>query len=290
MPRRAISLLVIPGLIIVLALWLVLPPSLKEVDIPDSAEAIARGEYLVHAGGCISCHLAPDGNAGALSGGLALESAFGTFYASNLSPDPETGIGNWTGRDFIRALKHGRSPDGAFYYPAFPYRAYAGFFDQEVLDIAAYLLSRPPVSSITPQAQVPAWMARWQISLWNRLDRLLQQAPAPAQDPQIARGAWLARTAGHCGECHTPRNRLGMTLASREFGGAELGDGHVEAIDAEALSDWTEADFDLFLLLGLKADGEFVGGEMELVIEHNTSKLTDADRQALAAFFIRGQR
>ncbi|MDT8427388.1 MAG: cytochrome c [Pseudomonadales bacterium] len=290
MRRRGIPLIIIPGLVIALALWLVLPPSLEEVDIPDSAEAIARGQYLVHAGGCISCHQSPEGETDALSGGLALESAFGTFYASNLSPDPETGIGNWTGQDFIRAIKHGRNPNGAFYYPAFPYRAYAGFSDQKVLDIAAYLLSQPAVKADTPEAEVPAWMARWQISLWNRLDQLLQRKPELAQDPLIARGAWLARTAGHCGECHTPRNRLGMTLSAQEFGGAELGDDHVEAIDAEALEGWTEEDFALFLLLGLKADGEFVGGEMELVIEHNTSKLTDADRQALAAFFIRGQR
>src|SRR5690606_16166129 len=155
---------------------------------------------------------------------------------SNITPDQQTGIGTWTGTDFIRAIKHGRSPDGAFYYPAFPYRSYSGFSDEQVLDIAAYLKSQPAVSATEPEADVPFWMARWQISAWNRLDQLLKQEPAPIADPQLARGAWLARTAGHCGECHTPRSPMGMTLQSQEFAGGELAEGHVEAIDAEALA------------------------------------------------------
>ncbi len=94
---------------------------------------------------------------------------------------------------------------------------------------------------------------------------------------------------GHCGECHTPRNTLGIPDLDREFAGAPLGDGEVEAIDAAALAQWTEDDFVLLLSLGLKPDGEFIGGEMEKVVEHNTSKLTKKDQQAIAAFFKRRQ-
>ena len=95
------------------------------------------------------------------------------------------------------------------------------------------------------------------------------------------------RALGHCGECHTPRNWLGIPDLSREFAGAPLGDGEVEAIDAEALAQWTQEDLGYFLYLGVKPDGEFVGGEMEKVIEHNTSKLTLEDRRAIAAFLKR---
>ena len=105
----------------------------------------------------------------------------------------------------------------------------------------------------------------------------------------VARGAYLARHLGHCGECHTPRNGLGIPDMAREFGGGMLAEGKVEAIDAEALGDWSEDAFALFLTLGLKPDGEFVGGKMEPVIEHNTSRLTKEDREALVAFFLRGR-
>ena len=103
----------------------------------------------------------------------------------------------------------------------------------------------------------------------------------------MARGAYLARSLGHCGECHTPRIGLGILDYSREYAGAEIGDEVIEAIDGEALEEWTTNNFDIFLLLGLKPEGEFVGGDMNEVIEHNTSKLTDEDRDALAAFFTR---
>jgi mono/diheme cytochrome c family protein len=119
------------------------------------------------------------------------------------------------------------------------------------------------------------------------------QGTVPSRDTEsgddelIARGAYLARSLGHCGECHTPRTSLGVSQLSREFAGAQLGEEKIEAIDREALAEWTRDNFDLFLLLGIKADGEFVGGDMSDVIDHNTSRLTDADRLALAAFFTR---
>ena len=106
----------------------------------------------------------------------------------------------------------------------------------------------------------------------------------------MAHGAYLARNLGHCGECHTPRNGFGIPDWSREFGGSQLGDEIIEAIDSDALARWTAASFDLFLILGMKPEGEFVGGDMNEVIEFNTSRLTDEDREALSAFFTRHQR
>ncbi|MEX2524878.1 MAG: cytochrome c [Gammaproteobacteria bacterium] len=273
---------------VVAAWWLFAPPAVPDGRIPTSDAAIERGAYLVRAGGCISCHRAGEDDA-ALSGGRGLETPFGTIYASNITPDKETGIGDWNGRDFLRALRHGRRPGGGFYYPAFPYRAYAGLNDDEVLAIAAWLKAQPPVSAESPGHELPWWLMRWQMAVWNRLAQLRAPEQPQFDDPQIARGARLARYLGHCGECHTPRNSLGMLQHDWPYAGAELGDDRVPAIDTEALADWSEDDFDSFLFLGLKPDGEFVGGDMGEVIEHTTSRLNEADREAMAAYFIRGR-
>lgn len=272
--------------LVLMLYWLFALPNVADVAIPESPESIERGRYLVDAGGCISCHEGTE-HPGSLSGGLALEIAFGTFNVSNITPDPTTGIGGWDGRDFLLALKHGRRRGGGFYYPAFPYPSYAGMTDSDALDIAAYLMSRPAVEFAAPDHVVPFWLWRWMVAGWNKLATIPQPALRAASDSKVARGAYLARHVGHCGECHTPRNFLGVADLDREYAGAPLGDGEVEAIDTQALAKWTQEDFAYFLFLGVKPDGEFVGGEMEKVIEHNTSKLNEQDQQALAAFFKR---
>jgi mono/diheme cytochrome c family protein len=268
--------------------WLALPPALEDQPIPTGEEAIRQGEYLVFAGGCISCHENPD-QEGTLSGGLALESEFGTFYVPNITPDPQTGVGGWSGRDFLAALKHGRDPSGGFYYPAFPYLSYRGMSDADALAIAAYLNTLAPVSNASAEHDLPGWLSRWMMLGWNLLAGRLVPEPGSYDEPQVQRGAYLARALGHCGECHTPRNGLGMMNGTREFAGYTMLESEAEPIDGSALDEWTEEDFEFFLFLGIKPDGEFVGGEMESVIEHNTSRLTEADRAALAAFFVRGQ-
>ena len=265
--------------------WLFATPRVDDLVLNMDAASIERGSYLVNAGGCISCHegVLEDG----LSGGMALESEFGTFYAPNITPDNDTGIGGWQAKDFLLAMKHGRSPSGSFYFPAFPYRSYSGMTDEDVLDIATYLLSQDAVSYQVPSHETPVWLQRWMLAGWNKLANVLEGTPAEVDtsDPRVERGAYLARSLGHCGECHTPRNSLGITLQSQEFAGATMGESHADEIDLEALANWSEDDFAFFLLLGMKPDGEFVGGEMEAVIEHNTSTLNDEDRQAMAAFF-----
>ncbi len=268
-------------------LFLFLPPIVPaSLQLSDSPEAIAHGAYLVTAGGCTSCHRGED-DAESFTGGLALETEFGTFYAPNITPDNETGIGNWQARDFILALRHGRTPDGSFYYPAFPYGSYAGLTDQDILDIGSYLMSVEPVNNTVPEAETPVWLNRWAMAGWNLFAQLNENGTELFDDELVARGAYLARNLGHCGECHTPRNSLGMPNLDREFAGATLGEEVIEAIDAIALEEWTTNNFDVFLLIGLKPDGEFAGGDMNEVIEHNTSKISAEDRDALAAFFTR---
>ena len=266
--------------------WLFALPRVADIAIPESMESIERGRYLVHAAGCIGCHEGTE-HPSSLSGGIALETQFGTFYVANITPDRSTGIGGWDGRDFLLALKHGRSPSGSFYFPAFPYPAYGGMTDRDVLDVAAFLMSQPAVEFKVPSNEVPVWLSRWTLAGWNKLAAISRPPLAEETDERVARGAYLARHLGHCGECHTPRNSLGIPDRGREFAGAQLGDRRVEPIDSEALAGWTEKDFALFLFIGMKPDGDFVGGEMKRVVEHSTSKLTKADRQVLAAFFKR---
>ena len=266
--------------------WLFALPRVADIAIPESMESIERGRYLVHAAGCIGCHEGTE-HPSSLSGGIALETQFGTFYVANITPDRSTGIGGWDGRDFLLALKHGRSPSGSFYFPAFPYPAYGGMTDRDVLDVAAFLMSQPAVEFKVPSNEVPVWLSRWTLAGWNKLATISRPPLAEETDERVARGAYLARHLGHCGECHTPRNSLGIPDRGREFAGVQLGDRRVEPIDSEALAGWTEKDFALFLFIGMKPDGDFVGGEMERVVEHSTSKLTKADRQVLAAFFKR---
>jgi len=274
-------------ILLVVAFLLFLPPSVSDsAQLSESEDAIERGEYLVIAGGCVSCHRGEDDEE-SFVGGLALVSDFGTFYAPNITPDMETGIGSWEAKDFLLALQHGRKPGGSFYYPAFPYRAYAGLTDEDVLDIGSYLMSLEPQSNAVPQAETPAWLNRWAMAGWNLLADMAEADAEIFDDELVARGAYVARNLGHCSECHTPRNTVGILDASREFAGATLGEEVIEAINAEALSKWTTNNFDVFLLLGLKPDGDFAGGDMNDVIEHNTSKISPEDRDALAAFFTR---
>jgi len=276
---------------VTLAIWFFPPVNREPISLlVENSETLGRGEYLAHAAGCISCHLGED-NVSALSGGRQLVSDFGTFYVPNITPDVATGIGEWDIRDVVVAIKHGRSPEGNYYFPAFPYRSYSSMGDEDAVAIATWLLSQPAVESVEPNHELPApiWLARLAMGPWNRLADLLSPEFPEYEDQQIERGAYLVRTLGHCGECHTPRNAIGIPVYDSEFAGAPLLDGYVEAIDSQALEYWGEEDMAFFLLMGIKPNDDYVGGEMELVIEHNTAPLTQDDRNAIAAFLIRGQ-
>jgi mono/diheme cytochrome c family protein len=283
MNKKFIPLAIVAVIVLGLLYWVFGVPSVGNPEIPSDAGAVARGEYIYNAGGCAACHQS-DGAAGP-TGGYEIESPFGgTFHVPNITPDADTGIAGWTGKDFILALKHGRSPSGGFYWPAFPWRTYKDMTDTDVLDLAAYMVSLEPISNEVPAHDLPAWQFSWMMAGWNIMAGVLEgQAPAISDDPQVQRGAYLARALGHCGECHTPRNALGMMQLSQEFAGvAEFS----PAINSEALASWTEEDFIGLLQLGMTASFDFVGGEMADVVEH-TSHLTQEDQEAYTAFFLR---
>lgn len=264
--------------------------ALASGDGASAGELVERGRYLVHAGGCLTCHTADRPDAIPLAGGRSLETPFGVFHAPNLTPDPETGLANWTDADLGRALRKGVAPDGSYYYPAFPYPSYTGITDEDVAAIGAYLRSLAPVRLETPGHEL-----RWYLSSrlvmfgWNLLNfRAGRFEPDPGQSAEWNRGAYLARHLGHCGECHTPRNALGAPDRSRELAGARAPGGEripdITQHRDNGIGRWSADEIELFLEYGVLPDGDFTGSSMSAVITDNTSQLTAADRQAIATY------
>ena len=263
--------------------------SLAAVDALAQEDLVERGEYLVFAGGCISCHTEDSDDAVPLAGGLAMESPFGTFYSPNITPDAETGIGNWSDADFVDAFWEGVSPAGEHYYPAFPYTSYTGISREDLIAMKAYLFSLEPVPKESREHDLAWYMStRLAAGAWKELNFTAARFVADgAMDEQWNRGAYLARHLGHCGECHTPRNNLGVLQADQEMAGSVLGEEDIPNITqhrVDGIGRWSASDIEYFLDIGMLPDGDFAGSSMSAVIEDNTSKLTRDDRLAIAAY------
>lgn len=256
-----------------------------------AATAVERGAYLAAAGGCVSCHTADDDEARPFAGGRALVTAFGTFYAPNITPDAETGIGAWSEEQFVAALRQGTRPDGADYFPAFPYTAYAGMTRDDALAIRAYLLTLPAERRANRPHQL-AWYlgGRLAATAWKWLHfRPAAFAADPGRDAAWNRGAYLVRHLGHCGECHTPRNPLGALQADREMAGNPDGPEertvpNITPDETDGIGAWSASDLETFLEIGMLPDGDFAGAGMGEVIDENTGKLTAEDRRAIVAY------
>lgn len=268
--------------------WLTIPVSIPARALPAFQPDAARGAEVFNAGGCASCHATPkQDDRTRLGGGLAMPSPFGTFHAPNISPDPADGIGRWTEANFVTALLKGTSPEGAHYYPAFPYASYQKMTVNDARDLFAYIKTLPPVAGRAPGHELPfPFNIRRGIGLWKLLYLDGKPfTPDPAQSAQWNRGAYLVNGPGHCAECHSPRNFLGgMVAAQRLAGGPDPeGKGWVPNITQKGLKDWSEKDIAYFLATGQTPDGDTAGGSMARVIR-NTSQLTPEDRAAMAAY------
>lgn len=252
-------------------------------------DVVARGKYLTHAGGCITCHTEDKPDAVELAGGRALDTPFGTFYAPNITPDVLTGIGAWSDEDFVNALWNGVSPQGEHYFPAFPYTAYTGMSREDVLAIKAYLFSVDPVVKDSPAHDLAWYMSTpFAARAWKAMNfEPARFAPDASRDEQWNRGAYLVRHLGHCGECHTPRTARGALQPERALAGTTLGDEKMPNITphpADGIGRWSLSDIEYFLDVGMYPDGDFAGSSMVDVIEDNTSQLTRADRLAIASY------
>lgn len=254
------------------------------------SEQAREGEYLLRAGGCVSCHTEKEAGAAFLAGGRGIETPFGTFYGPNITPDPETGIGLWTERDFVRALRHGIRPKGGAYYPAFPYTSYTRMKDDDITAIWAYLRSVEPVRRENRSHEL-AWYAGFRPGL--RVWRFLHFRPGefeadPSASDEWNRGAYLSQAAAHCAECHSTRTRTGGLNPGLLYAGGRLGGGDVApniTPDRDTgIGRWRPGHLMRYLDLGMDPDGDFAGGVMGDVISEGTSHLTDEDRRALVIY------
>lgn len=251
----------------------------------------ARGALVFAAAGCASCHKAADARGEAalvLAGGQGFASDFGTFRAPNISPDTTHGIGGWSVQDLGNALMRGVSPDGAHYYPALPYAAYAKMDPQDVADLYAYLMTLPADATPSLRHEVGfPFDIRRSLGGWKMLFLTDGWAVEGTLTAAEERGRYIAEALAHCGECHTPRNALGGLDMSRWLAGAAnpSGEGRIPNITPAAL-DWSEDEIVEYLTSGFTPDYDSAGGHMAHVVE-NMAALPEADRAAVAAYLKR---
>lgn len=239
----------------------------------------AVGAVLAGLGGCEACHTADDGPP--FAGGHAVETPRGTFYGSNLTPDPDNGLGAWSFEDFRRAMREGRAPDGHAYWPAFPYTSFTLLRDEDLAHLWAHLQTLEPVALPNrPHEDIPPG---WQLGVFRW--RAFDEGPAPAD---MDRGTYLGTAMGHCRECHTPRTWIGRLKLRHDLEGGEAPFTEAPAILPTAFETWSADDLDTFLTLGMTPDGDFPGGGMQRIVEHGTSQLSAADRAALVGW-LKGQ-
>src|SRR5689334_3886961 len=286
---RKLALLVLIGAVIGLGVfWFVtIPATVPASALPQRAANLENGKTMFFIGGCASCHATPgQDDKTRLGGGVGFKSPFGTFYAPNISPDRERGIGTWSEADFVTAMIKGTAPNGQHLFPAFPYPSYQHMKWDDVCDLFAYLKTLPAVTDESKPHDVPfPFNIRRSLGVWKFLFLDGKTfTPDPAKDAVWNRGAYLVNGPGHCAECHSPRNLLGGIITSQRFAGApdlERAGSWVPNITQKGLSDWSEADIASFLEDGATPDGDSVSGSMKRVIA-NTSQLSDADRKAIA--------
>lgn len=292
--RRIIVALI--ALAVLAAWWITAPSTLSADDLPAHEPNAAAGERIFWAGGCASCHASPvDGkrakgkNKLVLGGGLELDTPYGIFRVPNISPHPGDGIGGWSALEFVNAMQRGVSPDGQHYYPSFPYASYAKMPVEDVLDLKAYLETLPVVAGATADHELGfPWSLRRGLGAWKRL--YLDEGaviPVDSADALVRKGQVLVEGAGHCGECHTPRDRLGGLLAERWLAGAPdpEGRGRVPNITpaGKNLSGWSAGDIEYYLESGFTPEFDTVGGSM-VAVQENMAMLTADDRKAIAAY------
>ena len=252
-----------------------------------SDEAINRGRMVAIAGDCMVCHTAEDGIEN--TGGRALETPFGVVYSTNITPDPETGIGQWSYEAFERAMREGIHRDGRHLYPVFPYTAFAKISDTDMQSLYAYLMTQPAVKHTPAKTELAfPYNARPLMAGWNTLfHENTRFEPDPTQTTLWNRGAYLVQGAGHCAACHTPRNALGAEKSGdRNY----LAGGFAEGWEAPPLNElskapvaWTEASLYDYLRTGFSSLHGVASGPMAPVVE-GLAQLPESDVRAIAHY------
>lgn len=257
-------------------------------DARPAAQRVAQGAVLARAGNCVACHSAQGG--APLAGGRPIETPFGTVYTSNLTPDPDTGLGRWQIEDFRQALQRGRAPGGRLLIPAFPYEHTRVMTLQDMDDVWAWLQTQPPVHQPTP-AHTLRWPYGTQAALavWRSL--FLSDTPwqaDPARSAQWNRGAYLVQGLGHCAACHSPRNALGANGGIADLSGGRMpGQGWYapSLVDPRetGLAEQSIEEIVALLQTGRNRSASTLG-PMGEVVQHGLQHLPEADLRAMAVY------
>jgi mono/diheme cytochrome c family protein len=252
--------------------------------------AIERGKYIFDAADCASCHTDKKHGGAPLAGGRALATPFGTFYGRNITPDKDTGIGEWTEAQFHRAIRDGIDDDGHYLFPVFPFPSFTGMSDKDIADLYAFLMAQKPVSRRNTRHEITfPFGYRPLLVGW----RTLFFTPGPlvpvaGKSDEWNRGRYLAEAVVHCEECHTPRNFLGGLDHDRAFAGNPQGpDGqkapNITPDPETGIGKWKLDEITDVLKNGMTPDGDSVGSGMADVVD-GTGKLSDADIHAIATY------
>jgi len=305
---RIVAVLVVIGILAIGVLsWLVLAPgpmdfagghtvALADYHGPDPtgvppalahASLVKRGEYLARAADCAACHTAKGGRA--FAGGLAIRLPFGTLWSTNITPDRETGIGNYSDANFLNALHRGIRQDGRPLYPAMTYTSYTWMTDADVLAIKAYLFSLPPVHAPRRVNTLAfPFNQRRLVALWSWLfsaDRRFE--PNADRSAQWNRGAYLAEALAHCGECHTPRTIAFSMDNRRKFAGAIAAGWRAYNITGDrdfGIGAWSDADVYNYLAQGHATGHGTASGSMGEAVDNGFARMTPDDLRAIVAY------
>jgi len=252
-----------------------------------NANLVQRGKYLARAADCQACHTVKGG--ASYAGGLAFVLPIGTIYSANITPDKDTGIGNYSDAQFLNALHKGIRDDGTYLYPAMPYGSYTYMTDADALAIKAYLFSVPPVHFNPPDNRLNfpfnqrRLMGAWSV-LFNPDTRF---QPNPDQSPQWNRGAYLAEALGHCGECHTPRNLFEALNNRQKFAGTVQTGWRAYNITADrdsGVGAWSDAELSQYIAIGHADRRGTAAGPMGDAVDRSLGYLTPGDNAAIVAY------
>jgi mono/diheme cytochrome c family protein len=260
-------------------------PAVEARSATFSDGLVAKGAELARIGNCNTCHTAEGG--APYAGGRAMTTPFGTVYATNITPDRETGIGAWSDAAFARALQQGVRRDGAHLYPAFPYDHFTKLSVDDVSAIYAFLMTREPVRAETPANDltfpfnIRALIAGWKLLFFTPGEFHHDAAQTAEQN----RGAYLVEALAHCGACHTPRNLLGAEKRSQRFAGGEVEGWHAPALNAASPAPipWTAEQLAEYLRHGFVEPHGVAAGPMQEVV-NNLADVAEEDIDAMAAY------
>ncbi|MFE0015261.1 c-type cytochrome [Mesorhizobium sp. NPDC059054] len=250
------------------------------------ADHLIRGQYQAIIGDCTACHSKKGGKP--FAGGEPLQTPFGALVPPNITPDRETGIGNWSEADFRNALKKGVGHGGKRLYPAMPYPAYTKMPDSDISDLWAYMRTIEPVHNPVEANQLPFPLnVRLLMAGWNGINFSAEPfKPDPDQSEEWNRGAYLVQGPGHCGTCHSPKTVLGADKTDEALQGASLQGWYAPAITgnvANGIGGWSKDEIVRYLKTG--SNGRTIAsGPMSEAIEHSTSKMDEADLKAIAVY------